>query len=315
MELARSVITGEILNAKVAWEKSCSDNELVGRSLFRCLDDDHCGIQMTLTNYGVKEGLRKYFKRHNIEHAADCVMEHGSNVEKEQLQKALTPILTTKELQNIIETGNKNIVICEPQSLHKNENLVEFKSVEITKKEQEELFQKNKENKKEGVSDSQVSFLGSLYSYYLDKPETIVKSIDWSFYNRENKKMNNDSFVKQNFPIRDIFCEIQEDTYLEWGKGKVFVGKAWVNAIDETHGHDTTIKFITKPDITICWAHSSEMKGMPNVDLLRRARQNGFPIEICVAGYFYNDKKSGQMKFKMRTNSIKNCLYIPNEDK
>ncbi|MDN5446988.1 MAG: hypothetical protein L0F86_06320, partial [Lactococcus lactis] len=172
MELARSVITGEIFNAKVAWEKSCSDNELGSRSLFRCLDDDHCGIQMTLTNYGVKEGLRKYFKRHNVEHTDDCVMERGSDIEKEQLQKDLNPILTTEELKNILETGNKNIVICEPQSRHKNENnIVEFKSFEKNKKEQEELFQKNKENKKEGFSDSQVSSLGSLYSYYLDKPE------------------------------------------------------------------------------------------------------------------------------------------------
>ncbi|MFR4175410.1 MAG: hypothetical protein ACLUQC_05625 [Lactococcus raffinolactis] len=67
MEIARSIVTKEILNAKVAWEISCQDNTLEGRSMFICLDDEHCGIQLTLTNYGDENGLRKYFKRHNIE--------------------------------------------------------------------------------------------------------------------------------------------------------------------------------------------------------------------------------------------------------
>ena len=127
--------------------------------------------------------------------------------------------------------------------------------------------------------------------------------------------MANNSFIKQDFPIKDLFCKIKEDTYLRPGEGKIFVGKAWVNTINEVNSSDTTIKFVDKPDITICWTHRSEFKGMPNVDLLRKARQKRFPINICVAGYFYEDEKTGKVKFKMRTNSVKDCLFIPNEDK
>lgn len=160
----------------------------------------------------------------------------------------------------------------------------------------------------------EITRIGSLYSYYLDNPDTPIKSIDWPFRDKNGKVMSNNSFIKQNFSVKDIFPEIQEDTdtQVELGKGTIFIGKVWVNSVKETHGHDTVIKFISQPDINICWFNSTDLQGVPNVALFRRAREKKFPINICIAGCFYKDK-TDKIKFKMRTNDVRDCLFIPDE--
>lgn len=295
MEIARSIVTKEILNAKVAWEISCQDNTLEGRSMFICLDDEHCGIQLTLTNYGDENGLRKYFKRHNIEHDKDCIMKSGTLEEMQNLQIRLNPNISPKELQKIIETGNKNISIREPK-VKKTSSSQNYKLVEKSKNDQEKSFRNYDKTKNKALSDSVVSSIASLYSFFIDNSETVIKDIKWSFFDRNNQKMKNYSFMKQNFPIKDIFLKIEEDSYLEWYVGKIYFGKVWINRVKKTNGNNIVIKFIDKPDIAICWTNEDELSGMANINQLRNALEKKFPIDICIVGYFYKDKNTNTIK-------------------
>ena len=120
--------------------------------------------------------------------------------------------------------------------------------------------------------------------------------------------------MKQNFPIKDIFFKIEEDSYLEWYVGKIYFGKVWINRVKKTNGNNIVIKFIDKPDIAICWTNEDELSGMANINQLRNALEKKFPIDICIVGYFYKDKNTNTIKFKMRTNNPKECIFIPNEN-
>jgi hypothetical protein len=314
-ELARSVDTGEILNAKVAWERSCKTEDFTGASMFMCLDMDHCGIQLTLTKYGDENAKRKFFTPHKRGgHSQECVMEHGTEREKEEFHKNLNPDASPEEIRQILEFGNKNIVVREPIARNNDKPNISTTSKEKSEKEQEEAVSQYNKLRNKNLTDSAITTVGSLYSYYLDNPDTPIKDISWYFKDKNGKQMGNSSFIKQNFSVKDIFCEIKKDTFLEWRKGMIFTGKIWVNSIQESHGHDTVIKFIDQPDINICWFNSDELKGVPNVALFRRARELHFPINICIAGYFYKDK-SDKIKFKMRTNDVKDCLFIPDEER
>ncbi|GHU39645.1 hypothetical protein FACS1894193_00230 [Bacilli bacterium] len=313
-ELARSIDTGEIFNAKVAWEKSCEEDIFTGASMFKCLDDDNCSIQMTLTNFNDKYGKRKFFTPHKkkIGHDENCVMENGTREEKEDLQKHLNPNVTDEELKNIIENGNKKIVVREPQ-IDRNNQGNEEESTNLTEEEQEKHYKKYDKTKNKGLGNSEISSIGSLFSYYNDNPETIISDINWSFFNKDNQKMGNRSFVKRNFPIKDIFCKLDEQTSIDYYAGKIYIGKAWINARDKSPYKNTVINFVDIPDVAICWANSEELTGIPNAKLFREARDKHFPIYVCVAGYFY-ESKDKKINFKMRTNEPRNCLYIPNEE-
>lgn len=314
-ELARSIDTGEIVNAKVAWELSFKTEDFTGASMFKCLDDDHCGIQMTLTKYGDENAKRKYFRAHESKgHSSECVMEYGTEKEKEELQKKLNPDSSPEEMRQILEFGNKNIVVRESVE-KKVENGVPVLRVLKTKAEQEEAFKRYDKSKNKTLKDSTITAIGSLYSYFLDNQDTPIKDINWHFRDKNGGKMSNNSFIKQNFPVKNIFLKIQEDTKVELGKGMIFTGKVWVNSVKETYGHDTLIKFVSKPDINVCWFNSKDLKGVPNAALFRRAREGNVPINICIAGYFYKDNADDKTKFKMRTNNVKDCLFIPDEEK
>ena len=284
--------------------------------MFKCLDDDHCGIQMTLTKYGDENAKRKFFTPHKREgHSQECVMEHGTEEEKEELQGKLNPNASPEEIRQILEFGNKNIVVREPTARNKLKTDVSMASKGKTEEEQETAVKHYNKLKNKVLEDSEITTIGSLYSYYLDNPDTLIKDIKWHFKNRNGEIMPNESLIKQNFPVKDIFLEIQEDIEVELGKGMIFIGKVWVDSMKKIHGHDTVIKFVSQSDVNICWFNSTDLQGVPNVALFRRAREKKFPINICVAGYFYKDNADNKIKFKMRTNNVRDCLFIPDEEK
>ncbi|OUK04996.1 hypothetical protein BZZ03_04285 [Lactococcus petauri] len=43
-------------------------------------------------------------------------------------------------------------------------------------------------------------------------------------------------------------------------------------------------------------------------------RKKKFPINIYIAGCFYK-AKTDKIKFKMKTNNVQACLFIPDEEK
>ena len=164
-ELARSADTGEILNAKVAWERSCKTDDFTGASMFMCLDTDHCGIQLTLTKYGDENAKRKFFTPHKREgHLQECVMEHGTEEEKEELQGKLNPNASPEEIRQMLEFGNKSIVVREHTVRNNVKSDVSIATKGKTEEEQKTAVKHYNKLKNKVLADSEITRIGSLYS-------------------------------------------------------------------------------------------------------------------------------------------------------
>lgn len=164
-ELARSADTGEILNAKVAWERSCRTDDFTGASMFMCLDTDHCGIQLTLTKYGDENAKRKFFTPHKREgHLQECVMQHGTEEEKEELQGKLNPNASPEEIRQMLEFGNKSIVVREHTVRNNVKSDVSIATKGKTEEEQKTAVKHYNKLKNKVLADSEITRIGSLYS-------------------------------------------------------------------------------------------------------------------------------------------------------
>ncbi|WP_458251705.1 transposase [Lactiplantibacillus plantarum] len=103
------------------------------------MDEEHCGIQLTLAGYGNPNANRIYFRRSRNkggDHTRDCVMKHGSDDEKDAFLKGIFEKLN----QNV---PNKEEVIRSSMAALKNIEIIENPKQSEKKKDIEDFFNKD----------------------------------------------------------------------------------------------------------------------------------------------------------------------------
>ncbi|MGG9983103.1 hypothetical protein ACQ7C6_00100 [Lactiplantibacillus plantarum] len=326
MDLARSTDTDEIVKARETWEEQQNGNQdFTSKNNFKCLDEEHCGIQLTLAGYGNPNANRIYFRRSRNkggDHTRDCVMKHGSDDEKDAFLKGIFEKLN----QNV---PNKEEVIRSSMAALKNIEIIENPKQSEKKKDIEDFFNKdtiltfkNKNQNKRGDSlsvhkglrNQKLSALGSVYLQYKEQPDTVVNSIYWPEYDKNNKIMKA-NFVKQlvskkPLVISDIMFDIDRNPDVPMNLENVYFFKSWVDYYENKE--KATLKSV-KNDNLVIFLTMEELKGMTNVELLRTAGEKGFPIEIAVVGHFYL-KSNGRIQWHSRTSNVHDWIFIPDLD-
>lgn len=326
MDLARSTDTYEIVKARETWEEQQNDNQdFTSKNNFKCLDEDHCGIQLTLAGYDNPNANRIYFRRSRNkggDHARDCVMEHGSDAERDAFLKGIFEGLN----QNV---PNKEEVIRSSMSALKNIEIIENpkknEKGKIIKgffsKDTILTFRNENQNKVDdfssthkGLRNQKLSALGSVYLQFKEQPDTVINSINWPAYDKNNKIMKTD-FVKQlvfkkPLVISDIMFDIDRNPNVPMNLENIYFFKSWVNYYKNKE--KATLKPVENKNLVI-FLTMEELKGMTNIELLRTAGEKKFPIEIAVVGHFYR-KSNGEIRWHSRTSNVHDWIFIPDLD-
>jgi DNA-binding protein H-NS len=328
MEIARSIDTGEIFNKFQASEESLKKPSLFsGKSMFRCLDDDNCGIQLSLANYGSENGKLVYFysSSKKKKHANDCRMEYGNIQEQEELISDINKNEGFKDLSEnekrtlLSQAATTTLIVKEP--VKKKETVVvggeqnrEVRDLSIEKQIQK--FSEYSSQKNKGFSNRPLTSLKSLYQQFLEDEQknrtTTIGSIEWPSYDKNGKRRDR-SFIHQliknePFDLKGIFFDIsKESASINMNEVKIFFGKAWVNKKNFVFIDD-------KEEHVNIWFSEEDITGFANAAVYRDALSKGYPIEIVVCGHFYN-AATNKIKFIPRTTDPRNWLFVPNPEK
>lgn len=304
-EIARSVDTGLPTLAYDVWLASTStnnNNQYSGSKMFVCLDDENCGVQMTLVNWGNHSPKRAaYFKQSSntqSPHDAKCRMEYGTIDDRNDLLSLTTGLSNQPDIQNMVENtialsqatrndekdsdGDKNTVAVEKDEIWQNEQVQNY----------------DKARNRIGLSKAKIQRLRGFYLWMNEHPNGIVTAMDWPAYDFNDNERP--SFIKplranKQTKISDILVDLDKKTIITTNQVKVYSGQFVVTLSNDTY--KLTSSTNPKLEITIPENH---LKYIMNHSQLGGVANTQSPLKIILCGHFYVNKNK-ELQFLRRT--------------
>ncbi|MFV5782931.1 hypothetical protein ACHLJU_03110 [Pediococcus acidilactici] len=321
LKLARSMDTGEIVSSIKVFDESISDKaniQFKDSHNFSCLDEE-CNIQLTLVNFGNKNRIMSPFFKpsHHTGHSENCIMIRGSGSEIRNLLSKLDPKLSHETLSHLSKDANEHQSIID--TVPKRRTLTSSNSQDPSNLDQQYIKSDVKNNpSKKGFRKSTISSLGSVFTLFKEKPDSVEASINWPSYRADGTRLGfSDDLVKNSpFKLEEIVKEIKSNN-VPLNVTAIYFTKAWVNFSEgDTKSEPLAVSFKTLygniSTYKILW---NKLRGFTNINLLRNRfeRRSNRPIEIVLCGHFYR-YKNGKIIFMPRASEVRKWLFIPDQN-
>lgn len=304
-EIARSVDTGLPTLAYDVWIASTStddSNKYSGSKMFVCFDDENCGVQMTLVNWGNHSPKRAaYFKQSSntdCPHDEKCRMEYGSIDDRNELLSLTTELSSQLDIQDTLEN-----TISLSQATRSGENdsddvqsTVSIEKDEIWQNKQVQDYDKTRN--RNGLSKAKIQRLRGFYLWMNEHPNGIVKEMDWPAYDfNDNERPGFIKPLRAHKPtkISEILIDLDKKTTITTNHVKVYSGHFVVTLLDKTY----KLTSLANPDLEIN-IKENHLKYILNHSELTNVANTQNPIKIILCGHFYVNKDK-QLQFLRRT--------------
>lgn len=304
-EIARSISTGLPCLARDVWVDSISEpnnTKYGGSKMFICLDDENCGIQMTLVNWGNPTPKHAaHFKQSSntrTPHSDTCRMEYGTINDKNELLHLTTGLERQPNLQETIEN-----TISLSQATRNTKNVVDDENNNVPV-EKDELWQrtqvKNYDTKRNriGLAKSKIHRLRAFYLWMNEHPNGIVTTMDWpayDFQNIERPKYIKSLRTKLPTKVNDILINLDRSINIPLNQVKIYSGHFAISMTNNTYR--LTSESNNNLEITI---KSTDLKYIMNHSLMEKAANTQQKIKIILCGHFYVNKQKN-LQFLRRT--------------
>ncbi|WP_349535108.1 hypothetical protein [Leuconostoc citreum] len=306
-EIARSVDTGLPTLAYDVWSFSIDEGhntKYSGAKMFICLDDDNCGVQMTLVNWGNPTPKHAaHFKQSSNKdnpHKRNCRMEYGTLDEQNSLLSIATGLNEIEDQMTLQESIENTIALAQAS---RNEVTETFQETEMPK-EKDESWQIEKvnaydsTNNRLGLSKGKIQRLRAFYLWAIEHPDGVVTSMDWPAYDFENKERPR--FIKslrseKPIPISNIITNLDQSVSIIANQVKVYVGKFKVTFQNGIYKLNALKNSSVEIDIS-----DSQLKYIMNNSKLKNAANTQTTIEIVLCGHFFVNKQK-RLQFLRRT--------------
>ncbi|MBZ6008258.1 hypothetical protein KIJ00_03140 [Leuconostoc gelidum subsp. aenigmaticum] len=304
-EIARSIDTGLPTLAYDVWLASTNANDIniySGSKMFVCLDDENCGIQMTLVNWSNHSPKRAaYFKQssntHNP-HDANCRMEYGTVDDRNELLSLMTGLSSQLDLQETVEN-----TISLSQATRSDEkdpdnvnNTVSVEKDELWQNQQVQNY--DKQRNRIGLSKAKIQRLRGFYLWMNEHPSGIVTAMDWPAYDFNDNERP--SFIKplrahKPTKISDILIDLDKTTNIPTNQVKVYSGHLVVILSNNTY----KLTSLANPELEIS-IKENQLKYIMNHSELINVANTQSPVKIILCGHFYVNKHK-KLQFLRRT--------------